>query len=315
MRRFDPSLTLQKLEVFCLVAESKSVTRTAEKLYVSQPVVSAHLRGLEGKLGVALVRRIGRNIALTDHGERVYKWAKDVMTRTHEMERELAGLGKAAAGSATIAASMSAGSYILPPLITDFYTRHGEGMIQTQISNPQAALDSLHSGACDFAVTILAASQNLAGLEAVPLWEEKLLLACAYSSKRVNDVAGLDDIENLPFVSTPSHMEGQLRAHGVTRRRVIMEFGHPESQKYAVMQDIAVGFFLESCIRTNLHDKGMRTVSTPRLSMAIPLYMVYRQGKTFSGYQKAMMAFIRESNPHGVRAFDTPHVKNSDRKK
>ena len=91
MRALDSYFTLQKLEVFCLVVELQSVTRAAEQLCVSQPVISAHLRTMEAKLGVKLVKRSGRHIALTGWGERVYTWASDVMTRTREMEREFGG--------------------------------------------------------------------------------------------------------------------------------------------------------------------------------------------------------------------------------
>src|SRR5580698_19292 len=104
MRAFDPYFTLQKLEVFCLFVDLQSVTRASERLCVAQPVVTAHLRGLETKLGVTLVKRVGRNIGLTEAGERVYKWANDVVMRTREMERELSGMEDGVAGSAVLAA-------------------------------------------------------------------------------------------------------------------------------------------------------------------------------------------------------------------
>ena len=75
MRGFAPYLTFQKLEVFCTVVEFGSVTGAADKLCVTQPVVTAHLRSMEAKLGCVLVKRVGRNIALTEAGQRVHRWA------------------------------------------------------------------------------------------------------------------------------------------------------------------------------------------------------------------------------------------------
>ena len=57
------------------VARFESVTRAAEELRTSQSAVSRHIRQIEGDLGVALVRKIGRGISLTAEGHR---YAQDV---------------------------------------------------------------------------------------------------------------------------------------------------------------------------------------------------------------------------------------------
>jgi LysR family transcriptional regulator, glycine cleavage system transcriptional activator len=58
-----PALT--SLRAFEAVARHLSVTRAAEELGVTQPAVTQRLRGLERQLGVRLVRRDGRRLALT----------------------------------------------------------------------------------------------------------------------------------------------------------------------------------------------------------------------------------------------------------
>src|SRR6516225_3460049 len=96
VRLIGAELTLHKLEVFCTVARMESVTRAADVLRVAQPVISAHIRSLEEKLGVKLVTKQGRRIRISDEGARVLAWAEDIISRTHELERELADsrLGK-----------------------------------------------------------------------------------------------------------------------------------------------------------------------------------------------------------------------------
>ncbi|RZF25786.1 LysR family transcriptional regulator [Paraburkholderia sp. UYCP14C] len=298
MRMFDPYFTLQKLEVFCLVAELQSVTRAADRLCVAQPVVTAHLRGLETKLGVSLVRRVGRNIGLTEAGDRVYKWASDVLTRTREMERELSGLEEGSAGSAVIAASMTPGSYLLPALVSDFYAVHPEGLVSIESSNPQVALDAVRTGECDFAVLVMHPSENRDGLTVHTLWEEALLLASAPDSKLVGAVALPRELAALPFISAPRRIvrreleDEQLRAHGIDTRNVVLEFGHPESQKHAVKRDLALCFFLESAIRTDVERGELSVVRTPGLEMSVPLFLVHRRDKVLSQFQKALMDHI-----------------------
>lgn len=308
MRAFDPYFTLQKLEVFCLVVELQSVTRASERLCVAQPVVTAHLRGLETKLGVTLVKRVGRNIGLTEAGERVYKWANDLVMRTREMERELSGLQDGVAGSAVLTASMTAGSYLLPGLISTFSRAHPSGHVRLECANARAALDAVRSSACDFAVLVMHPSESLDGLIVDKLWDEPLLLASAPDSKLVGPVAKPADLTDLPFVSGPRYLvwrelvENELRGFGVETPNVILEFGHAESQKYPVKSDLCVGFFLETSIRADLARGELRVVETPGMQIVVPLYLAYRREKEFSPFQSSLIAHIKSSDAIGTGA-------------
>ncbi|ANY16561.1 LysR family transcriptional regulator [Bordetella pseudohinzii] len=302
MRGFDSYLTFQKLEVFCTVAELGSVTRAADRLCIAQPVVTAHLRSLESRLGYSLVARSGRNIALTEAGERVYRWAAEVISRTREIERELAGMEKGSAGNAVIATSMSVGSYSLPPLISAFHRKHPDGLITVQISNPQAALDATRIGGCDFAVILLAPTQDLGGLMAIPLWEDDLLLVCAPSSQWTRGGPQDVDLQAVPFISTPKNLarreleDMQLRKYGLETRHVVMELGHPEAAKHAVREDIGLSFMLACSVRDDIRRGDLVALEWPGMSMKIPTYLVHREDKRFSAYQSGLVQFLLESS-------------------
>jgi DNA-binding transcriptional LysR family regulator len=312
MRGFDSHLTLQKLEVFCVVADLQSVTRAAEYLYITQPVVTAHIRGLEDKLGAKLVRREGRGIVLTQEGLRVLKWAREVVTRTRELERELGGSTPGGPGRAIVSASMSVGSYLLPGLICDFQLSHPEGFVQLWISNPMVALEAVRAGACDFAVLIVAPEQNLEGLVAQPLWNEPLLLVSAVNSQWVRDEAQREQISQLPFISTTNSFvmqqleEGQLRANGIASRRVVMALGHPEAQKEAVRRDAGVCFLLNSSVQAELARGELRQVKTPGVELSIPIYVVHRKDKEFSQFQLELKQHLERARPAGVKPFSEP---------
>ena len=78
----DTRVTLTKLEVFSLVVELGGVSRAAEHLYVSQPVVSAHVRSLEERVGARLFYREGHHLVLTEAGRAVHGWATSAPART-----------------------------------------------------------------------------------------------------------------------------------------------------------------------------------------------------------------------------------------
>jgi LysR family transcriptional activator of mexEF-oprN operon len=73
---YEKDLDLNLLRVFVVVAESGSVTRASERLYITQPAVSAALKRLTGAVGAPLFTRQGRGIVLTARGQRVLDRAR-----------------------------------------------------------------------------------------------------------------------------------------------------------------------------------------------------------------------------------------------
>ncbi len=74
------AMSLNNLKIFINVADSGSITRTAEALFISQPAVSKAVKAIEKELGVNLFFRDKKTgIRLTDIGERVLFYARQMM--------------------------------------------------------------------------------------------------------------------------------------------------------------------------------------------------------------------------------------------
>lgn len=74
-------MELRDLRCFIFVYETKSFGRAAEALNTTQSSVSARIRKLEEFLGAPLFQRLHRCIAPTAKGEKLYRYAKDVISR------------------------------------------------------------------------------------------------------------------------------------------------------------------------------------------------------------------------------------------
>ena len=73
------AITLNQLSSFLAVAREGSVSGAAEKLYVTQPSISAAVSALSRELDVELTERVGRGIGLTAAGEAFRPYAADVL--------------------------------------------------------------------------------------------------------------------------------------------------------------------------------------------------------------------------------------------
>src|SRR2546428_12817892 len=61
-------MTIRQLEVFLGVAHAQSFSRAAERIHLSQPTLSEHMRELEDELGVPLFVRHARSVSLSEAG-------------------------------------------------------------------------------------------------------------------------------------------------------------------------------------------------------------------------------------------------------
>ena len=78
-------LNFKHLRYFWAVAKSGSVARASEQLHLAPHSISGQIRELEGSLGVALFRRVGRGLELTDGGRRILSYAEEIFSLGDEL--------------------------------------------------------------------------------------------------------------------------------------------------------------------------------------------------------------------------------------
>jgi LysR family transcriptional regulator, transcriptional activator of nhaA len=85
-------LNYHHLFYFWTVARAGSIAKAAEELRLAQPTISNQLKMLEGSLGVKLLERQGRRLALTDVGRTVLRYCDDIFRTGRELQRAVKGL-------------------------------------------------------------------------------------------------------------------------------------------------------------------------------------------------------------------------------
>ncbi|MFD2970344.1 LysR family transcriptional regulator [Peribacillus deserti] len=117
-------LNIFQYEVFLMVVESGSFTKTGEKLGLSQSGVSHNVSTLETELGIVLLRRNRNGISLTDAGERVIPHIRQIIHHAKLLEQEAALIQGIEVGSIKIGTFSSFSSRILPGLIRTFINKY-----------------------------------------------------------------------------------------------------------------------------------------------------------------------------------------------
>src|SRR5882757_360912 len=261
----DLRISLQKLEVLDQVVRREGVGRAAEALFVAQPVVTAHIRTLEQRLGAKLFYREGRQIHLTEAGRAVHIWAEDVLTRTRELDRYLSGLADGQQGKIAFGASMSVGSYLLPHTLTRFRAAHPKAEVTLSISDSEHMIEDTRLGLLDFAFVVSAPDLELPGMLVERIATDEIVLVARPDSDLPDQIT-IEDLKILPFVDAPdgivrrTFIDRRLRELGVVDRNVVLEMGHPEAMKAAVLDGAGVSLLFRSASRRELDVEQLRRI-------------------------------------------------------
>ncbi len=144
---------LQQLRGFCYAAQTRSISRAAERMFLSQPSVSLQIQALERDLKVKLFDRRGPKISLTPDGLLLLDLALPVVQAMDSIDEEFSSRRKALTrGRVDVAAGGSTILYVLPKFVEKFVHLHpGVEVILHNVTG-KSGLELLMSGEVDFAV-------------------------------------------------------------------------------------------------------------------------------------------------------------------
>lgn len=142
---------LAALDMFVAVAETQSFSLAAQKLRISKSVVSRQIAQLESHLGVRLLQRTTRALALTEAGQTYLAHAKRILADMVEADMSVSSLQAAPRGLLRVTAPVSFGFLHLAPALSDFLGLHSE--IEVDLALNDRFVDVIDEG-FDLAVRI-----------------------------------------------------------------------------------------------------------------------------------------------------------------
>ena len=193
-------MELRQLAYFTAVAEELSFVRAAERLHVVPPAVSQQISRLERQLGIQLLDRTSRRVALTTAGSRFLPEARNVLASAERSRRIAADL----AGEQLLRLGTSQG---MGPRLAQVLEQLDAGAPELQVelvSAPvQQRLALVRSGELD--ATFVRSIGRAPELEMLPMWKETLIVALpAAHSLAGHPELSLRQLRDLPLRLVPA---------------------------------------------------------------------------------------------------------------
>lgn len=137
---------LDSLELLLQIASTGSLGRAGAAHGISQPAVTARIRGVERLVGFPLVERSTRGSALTPAGALLADWARDVLSAASAMEAGIASLRHEAEARLHVAASLTVAEHLLPRWLVRLAAEHPETVVSLAAMNSSAVEQDVLDG-------------------------------------------------------------------------------------------------------------------------------------------------------------------------
>ncbi|MDX6537439.1 MAG: hypothetical protein QOD37_1780, partial [Gaiellales bacterium] len=168
-------MNLRQLQYLVALADERHFTRAAAREHVAQPALSQQIRSLEAELGLALVERTTRRVAMTQAGELLVGRARRVLAELEAAQAELASLAGVQAGRLAVGALHTMGPVDLSLLLASFHRSHPGVDLEVREQSSEELAEMLRVDEIDLAFLSVTERIQSRGLTLQRLVSEELV--------------------------------------------------------------------------------------------------------------------------------------------
>ena len=289
-----------KLRVFCIVAETKSFSRASEIIRLTQPAVSLQIQALEEMYGTKLFNRSGCVITLTQAGEMLYKYAKEISSLYSSAEKEIGGVTGLVKGIISVGASSTIGNYVLPSVIADFKRKFPKVGIHLHVGNSKNVIDFINSGSVDVGLVEGDVNKQKLIVEKL-ISDEMVFIMSPYHALSKKASVSIMELSKEPLIfreegsGTRQAIEKYLAKHGISQQnlRISLIMGSTESIKTAVEEGLGTSILSKWAVRKELRYGSLKTATFKEDKFVRDFALVFKKSKEPSHTIEQFTGFLR----------------------
>lgn len=293
-------MDFKQLQSYITAVKYKSFTTAAEKLGISQPTISTHIRILEAELDCRLLSRNAKSFEVTQKGWEVYEAAQEILkvwgnmlNRWGDEESRVVRLGVSTIPSA----------YILPEVLPDFKKRYENVCFEISQEDSRAIIDAVHNGSYDIGLVGMKTEDDT--LEFQSFYQDRMVLITPVTERYLamqqqQEQVPLKELFAEPMIlrergsGSRRSAEHFMREMGISEEQlsVTARMNDQESIKNLVAGGLGLSIISEKAVQDSLDAKRLLKFDLPGEPANRQFYLIYQKGRILKEYAEEFKNYL-----------------------
>jgi DNA-binding transcriptional LysR family regulator len=290
-------MDFRELQYMLMVAEEKSFSKAAQKLYIAQPSLSQYIQKVEQQMGVQLFDRSSSPLNLTFAGELYVETAKRILDLKDQLSQQIEDIANLKKGRLSIGLSSFRSTYIMPLLLPLFHERFPGIEVVLYEGTSVELENSALNGTTDITITTLPIQENLLSYESI--FTEEVLIALPPNYKISESLLESSPTQNKypqislaalskePFILLKQNQKLHQIATSLCRQagfkpRIILESESIEAAHALVAAGIGVAFIPDTLAKFKKVSSHPQYFSLRGQAPSRTVIIAYRKGRYLS---------------------------------
>lgn len=293
-------MEFRQLESFCAVVRYQSFTKAAEKLYISQPTISTHIRMLEQEFNSRLIIRTTKNIEITPHGKELFACAQKIFTLKNDLIQKWSEENKKII---RIGASTIPADYILPEVLPLFCQKYPDIQLHIHQNDSGNILQSILNG--KFTIGMVGMKSFEKELDFVPFFHDEIVMITPKQEKFLHfaqKAFNQDDLISLLKKETiilreqgsgsKKRLESYFEQINLSEKslNIIARLNDQESIKKLVASGLGISFISAKAITSA---DNLLTMKLPENNLTRSLYFAYHKDYILKEHILSFIKFVQ----------------------
>lgn len=294
-------MEFRQLESFCAVVRYQSFTKAAEKLYISQPTISTHIRMLEQEFNSRLIIRTTKNIEITPHGKELFACAQKIFTLKNDLIQKWSEENKKII---RIGASTIPADYILPEVLPLFCQKYPDIQLHIHQNDSGNILQSILNG--KFTIGMVGMKSFEKELDFVPFFHDEIVMITPKQEKFLHfaqKAFNQDDLISLLKKETiilreqgsgsKKRLESYFEQINLSEKslNIIARLNDQESIKKLVASGLGISFISTKAITDA---DNLLTIKLPENNLTRSLYFAYHKDYILKEHILSFIKFVQK---------------------
>lgn len=297
----------QSLQAFVIVAETGSFSEAANRLFLTQSAISKRIALLEQQLDCRLFDRIGRQINLTEAGQRLLPKAQDIQLAIKDAKTLVSNLHQEVSGRLSFAASHHISLHRLPPILKSFAQRYPDVELDLRFDESELAYESVLKGDIELALITLAPEAD-SRICSAPVWNDRLFYTVSSQHPLANSFTQtsvpltLAELNAYPAIlPRPDTFTHQLVQQQMSEWKMQPRLGMSTNYLDTIRMMVSIGLGW-SLLPETLIGPPLIKLNLDAAPVYRPLGYIYHRDRTLSNAAQQMVKLLQKNRDFAVSA-------------